>query len=101
MSFISLGSAGSLRASSAMTRGNRVVLGTEVATTALSITRNEFNHVVLECRTAENCQHIRIIRALGFTNEHVYAETPDWLINRLSRVEIHGAEAENPRDAGC
>ena len=29
---------------------------------SLSITRNEFNHVVLECRTTENCQHIRIIR---------------------------------------
>jgi hypothetical protein len=58
---------------------------------SLSITRNEFNHVVLECRTAENCQHTRIIRALGFTNEHVYAETLDWLINRLSRVEFDGA----------
>ena len=63
---------------------------------SLSIMRNEFNHVVLECRTAENCPHIRIIRALGFTNEHVYAETPDWLIKRLSRVEIHGAEVRTP-----
>ena len=61
---------------------------------ALSITRNEFNHVVLECRSAENCQHIRIIRAIGFTNEHVYAETPDWVISRLSRVEIHRAESQ-------
>jgi len=26
---------------------------------ALSITRNEFNHVVLECRSNENCQHMR------------------------------------------
>ena len=50
---------------------------------SLSITRNEFNHVVLECRGAENCQHIRIIRALGFTNDHVYAETPEWLINSV------------------
>ena len=61
---------------------------------ALSITRNEFNHVVLECRSAENCQHIRIVRALGWTNEHVYAETPDWVISRLSRVEIHRAESK-------
>jgi hypothetical protein len=61
---------------------------------ALSITRNEFNHVVLECRSAENCQHIRIVRALGFTNEHVYAETPDWVISRLSHVEIHRAESK-------
>ena len=38
---------------------------------ALSITRNEHNHVLLECRSAENCQHIRILRALGFTNEHL------------------------------
>ena len=61
---------------------------------ALSVTRNEFNHVVLECRSAENCQHIRIVRAIGFTNEHVYAETPDWVISRLSRVEIHRAESK-------
>jgi hypothetical protein len=61
---------------------------------ALSITRNEFNHVVLECRSAENCQHTRIVRALGFTNDHVYAETPDWVISRLSRVEIHRAESK-------
>ena len=61
---------------------------------SLSITRNEFNHVVLECRSAENCQHIRIVRAIGFRNEHVYAETPDWVISRLSRVEIHRAESK-------
>jgi hypothetical protein len=61
---------------------------------ALSITRNEFNHVVLERRSAENCQPIRIIRAIGFTNDHVYAETPDWVISRLSRVEIHREESK-------
>ena len=55
---------------------------------SLTITRNEFNHVVLECRSTENCQHIRIVRALGWTNDHVYAETPDWVISRLSRVPI-------------
>jgi hypothetical protein len=59
---------------------------------ALSITRNEFNHVVLECRNTENCQHTRIIRALGFTNEHVYAETPDWLIRRLNGAGIQRSE---------
>ena len=58
---------------------------------SLSITRNEFNHVVLECRSSENCQHIRIVRALGWTNEHVYAETADWLISRLRGVEIQPA----------
>jgi hypothetical protein len=52
------------------------------------------NHVVLECRSAENWQHTRIVRALGFTNEHVYAKTPDWVISRLSRVEIHRAESK-------
>ena len=65
--------------------------GHRSADCALSITRNEFNHVVLECRSAENCQHIRIIRALGFTNDHVYAETPEWLINSLNRAQIHPA----------
>jgi energy-coupling factor transporter ATP-binding protein EcfA2 len=58
---------------------------------ALAITRNEFNHVILECRSTENCQYHSIIRALGFTNEHVYAETSDWLISRLSRVEVQRA----------
>ena len=58
---------------------------------ALSITRNEHNHVLLECRSAENCQHLRIIRALGFTNDQLYAETADWLIGRLSRVPIQPA----------
>jgi hypothetical protein len=55
---------------------------------ALSITRNEFNHAVLTCRATENCQHTKIIGALGFTNDHLYAETPEWLISRLGRVEI-------------
>ena len=41
---------------------------------ALSIMRNELNHLILECRSSENCEYIRIIRALGFANEHVYAE---------------------------
>ena len=62
---------------------------------ALSITRNDLNHVVLECRSTENCQHIRIVRALGFTNEHVYADTSDWLISRLNRVEIQPAWSES------
>jgi hypothetical protein len=37
---------------------------------SLAISRNEFNHVVLACRSTENCQHTRIIRALGWTNDH-------------------------------
>jgi hypothetical protein len=55
---------------------------------ALSITRNEFNHVVLTCRSAGNCSHVSVIRALGFTNDHVYAETPDWLISQLRRIAV-------------
>jgi hypothetical protein len=47
--------------------------------------------VVLACRSTENCQHSRIIRALGWTNDHVYAETPDWVIRRLSQVPIQTA----------
>ncbi len=49
---------------------------------------------MLECRTTQNCQHTPIIRALGYTNDHVYAETPDWLIGRLSRIQIHKAESQ-------
>ena len=67
---------------------------------ALAITRNEFNHVVLECRSTQNCQHIRIVGALGLTNDHVYAETSDWLISRLSRVPIQPASLASP-DACC
>ena len=55
---------------------------------ALCITRNEHNHVVLECRGAEKCQHTTIIRALGFTNDLLYTETTDWLISQLRRVAV-------------
>ena len=70
--------------------------GAEGSDYALSIARNEFNHVVLECRHTESCLHSRIVRALGFTNEHVYAETPDWLISRLRDVKVHEAEHKVP-----
>jgi hypothetical protein len=43
---------------------------------ALAISRNEHNHVLLECRSTQKCQYLRIIGALGFTNAHVYEETP-------------------------
>ena len=55
---------------------------------ALSITRNEHSHVVLECRGAEKCQHMTVIRALGFTNDHLYVETPDSVISQLRRVAV-------------
>ena len=58
---------------------------------SLAISRNELDHVVLECRSTQNCPYIRIIGALGFTNEHVYAETHDWVISRLSRFPIQPA----------
>ena len=66
---------------------------------SLAISRNEFNHVVLACRSTENCQHTRIIRALGWTNDHVYAETPDWLISRLRHIPIQPASFHNPSAA--
>ena len=70
---------------------------------SLSITRNEHSHVVLECRALEHCTHTSIIRALGFTNDHLYVETPDWLVSQLRRVALqpssfatrHGSEDEN------
>jgi hypothetical protein len=67
---------------------------------ALSIARNEHNHVVLECRSTQNCQHIRIIGALGFTNDHLYAETPEWLIGRLNRAPIQPASFASTRTTG-
>jgi hypothetical protein len=66
---------------------------------ALSITRNEFNHVVLACRGIENCQHTAIVRALGFTNDHLYAETPDWLISKLRQVAVQPSTFATARDA--
>ena len=59
---------------------------------ALSITRNEFNHVVLNCRSAENCTHMKVVRAVGFTNDQLYAETPDWLISRMRRIAVEPEE---------
>src|SRR6202011_2056504 len=58
---------------------------------ALSITRDETNHVVLECRSTEHCQHSRIISALRLGYDTLYVETPDWLIRRLSGVPIQRA----------
>ena len=66
----------------------------------LSITRNEFNHVVLTCRSEQNCTHLKVIRSLGITNELLYAETPEWLISQLQRaaaqlLSLVGDAAEN------
>jgi hypothetical protein len=58
----------------------------------LSITRNELNHVVLECRSAANCTHWSVIRSVGFTNDDLYAETPDWLIERLRRTAVERSD---------
>ena len=60
---------------------------------SLAITRNEFNHVLLECKSPQNCEFVPIIKALGLTNNGVYAETPDWLIANLSRVEVQPVPA--------
>jgi hypothetical protein len=55
---------------------------------ALAITRNEFDHVILECRGPQNCQYARIIAALGLTNDGVYKETHGFMMSRLSRIPI-------------
>jgi hypothetical protein len=58
----------------------------------LSISRGAFEHVVLECRSADhNCTHSRIISALGITNDHVYAETPEAWVGRLGLVPVQSA----------
>ena len=58
---------------------------------SLAVGRNELNHVILECRSTQNCPYARIIGALGITNDRVYAETPDRLISQLSVVPIRPA----------
>lgn len=55
---------------------------------ALAISRNEHNHVVLECRSPHKCTYSRIIAALALPNDRVYAETPRSLIDRLRRTPI-------------
>ncbi len=74
---------------------------------SLSITRNEFNHAVLECRASQNCHQTKIIRALGFTNDEFCAETPDWLIASSKRVPVQpsrftglGAQEKAEAEAG-
>ena len=72
---------------------------------ALSITRDESNHVVLECRSEENCLHERIIRAVRMGYDTLYCETPNWLIAQLIGVPIEraspdGAQAVANHDAG-
>ena len=57
----------------------------------IAITRNEFDHTVLECRSGPRCMHTRVLGALGMTNDHLYSETPDGLITRLNRVPIQPA----------
>jgi hypothetical protein len=68
----------------------------------------KLNTVVLECRSNEICHHHLIIRALGFTDGEVYAQTPYCLINQVRSAEIERAsfsaactEAASPRAAGC
>ena len=60
----------------------------------LAVTRNEFNHVLLECKSTQNCEFVPIIKALGLTNNGVYAETPDWLIADFRRVEVQPVPAQ-------
>ena len=65
--------------------------GHRSADRALAITRNELNHTVLECRSNPRCTHTRVLAALGMTNDHLYAETPERLITRLNRLPIQPA----------
>ena len=83
-----------------MTRGRRAAPYTKARTASLAVGRNELNHVVLECRSTQNCQYSRIIGALGLTNDRVYAETDDWLIRRLSRVPIQPATFKSSKGQG-
>jgi hypothetical protein len=68
---------------------------------ALSITRKDFNSVVLECRSNENCRHDSIIRALGFTDKEVYAVTPFWLVDQVRSAEIERASFDAARIEAC
>ena len=60
---------------------------------ALGITRNEFNHVVLDCRGEKKCLHPRILSVLGWTNDRLYAETPTWMMHRAQQMSFRLASS--------
>ena len=62
---------------------------------ALSITRNELNQVLLECRSTQNCRYEQIIRAVLLGYDTLYNETPDWWIRELSGIPIQPASSES------
>ena len=67
---------------------------------SIAVGRNELNHVVLECRSTQNCQYARIIGTLGMTNDNVYAETDERWISRLARVPIQTATFKSSMETG-
>ena len=72
---------------------------------ALCITRSERNQALLECRATQNCHPSKIIGSLGFNNDDVCAQTPEWLIASLRRTEVEEpwfttvAASSAPKDA--
>ena len=55
---------------------------------ALSISRDESGHVVLECRSTQNCRFEQIIRAVRLGYDTLYDETPDGVIRQLSDIPV-------------
>jgi hypothetical protein len=66
---------------------------------SLAISRNELNHVILECRGTPSCDYMQIIRAIGFTNDQVFAETHDWLLKWVGGIPIRSALLGFPESA--
>ena len=95
MSLTSCSAADLIRARLGPTRGRLAAPRIGAPSAALAISRNEHNHVVLECRSPQNCQHSRIVAALALPNDRVYAETPDSLISRLRGTQIEPATFGN------
>ena len=54
----------------------------------LSISRDESDHVVLECRSSQHCLFEQIIRAVRLGYDTLYDETPDWVMRQLSDMPI-------------
>jgi hypothetical protein len=65
---------------------------------SLAISRNELSHVLFDCRSEYQCEHSKIVGALGMTNEHLYTETPPRWIARVRAVPFQTA-AFGSRDA--
>jgi hypothetical protein len=68
---------------------------------ALAISRNEFNHVVLECRSPQNCLTLAAPKKLARAAS--WPKSAGWFTNELRRIapqlRLHGLSIEFSRNS--